>query len=244
MVEVPENLRHRYHYKRRPHSTDALIDSLDDMALLRHMGVPRRYRELALLEQEQHPLIEDWISKWPYIYRPQPELNHEKPHLMGTGLALYGPSGAGKTTLSAALLLRLVRLLVPNADPDGHSRWYGACMGGFVSWQEFSRLAREKHGDDDAGAEYEQLTWRMTPTAGVDTRADWLVLDDLSRERATEYNISELTYFLRHRYENGYPTIITTNVGPDDWADQYGPVMGAFMARALIAVEITKGPDR
>lgn len=238
MVEVPVELRSKYHHRRDPYQTDALIDSFDDDRLLQHMGVPAHYRDEALLIQDWHPSIETWIEQLPYIYRPQPENRKQKPKINGFGLALYGPTGTGKTTTSAALLLRLVRMLIPNADPDCRSRWYGAAMGAFVSWQEFSRLAREKSGgDDEAYVLYEELYNRMMGVGPVETSGNWLVIDDISRERATEFNVSELTWILRHRYEHGFPTIITTNTHPDQWPLMYGEVMGNFMLRALLPVE-------
>jgi DNA polymerase III delta prime subunit len=237
MPEVPEHLRHKYHYKRNPYPTDMMLDGMDDRALLRHMGVPTKYWEDAIMQASQpmKPTVEDWIVQLPYIFRPQEEHQREKPGIFGMGLIFYGPSGTGKTTASVALLLRLIRMLIPNADPTGSSRWYGACMGAYVGWQDFSRIARENVGNESE--EYEHLMTIMKPEGSVFERGDFLVVDDISRERVTDFNLGELTYLLRHRNEWGFPTILTTNTPPEDWKEKYGEVMGAFMHRSVLPVE-------
>ena len=46
--------------------------------------------------------------------------------------------------------------------------------------------------------------------------ADLLVIDDLGAERKTEFAQEQINAVLAHRYDEGLPTIITTNLDPED----------------------------
>jgi hypothetical protein len=232
LESVPEDHRKRYLVKESGYPTDRLLASMDDRALLTHMGVPLKFHLHAMETTygDAGKQVADWLDLLPYIFRPQYDRNAERPALCGAGLVLHGPSGARKTTTAAAVLLASVRRNIPNADPSGHSRWYGAAMGRYVSWQEVSALFREAISDDAAAEALDPM----------EDRADFLVIDDISRERATEYNVGRLAHVLRHRHEWGYPTILTTNHDPKSWKTVYGDVMGEFMHRAFIAVGMEK----
>ena len=65
-----------------------------------------------------------------------------------------------------------------------------------------------------------------------------VVIDDISRERQTEFNQDRLHSILRKRNNECFLTILTTNFSPDQWADVYGPVLGAYMQRAFVDAEV------
>ena len=230
----------RYYRKKNPYPTDELIQRLDDSALLEHMGVPMRYHPHAIAMHDQPMLdeIENWFQRLPYVFRPHMTYQKERPNLCGVGLVLHGASGTRKTTTAVATLLRLIRMGVPNTDPTGRNfSWHGWAMGRFVDWQSASRLFREAVKDEDADIEATGLRVSMQPGGPMTTRADFLVLDDISRERRTEFNVGELQRTIRRRFDQGYPTIITTNHSPRAWEDTYGDVFAAFLGRAFIPVE-------
>lgn len=233
-------------YRRvRGYATDHLIDSLDDGGLLMHMGVPPRYIPIACkIHQEDlfPPEIQEWISWIPNIFRPSvaPGTSFD-PELFGMGLVLYGPAGGGKTTMASALLLRLVRMKIENVDPTGRNfTWFGAAMGLFVDWQEASELFRQAVSSEEHKEEAEELRDLMRPDGPVTNRGDFLVLDDIGRERTTEFNLNELHRVLRIRYNDCFPTIITTNTPPKKWAEVYGPVLAPFLERSTARVEVSR----
>lgn len=231
-----------YWRKETPYPTDELIQSLSDEMLLEHMGVPRRFHHhaISMYDKPMQPEIEKWIANLPYIFRPHGKYQKEKPDLGGVGLALHGPSGTRKTTTAAALLLRLVRMGVPNTDPTGRNfTWHGWAMGRFVDWQVASALFREAVKDEVAEQQAQEIRQAMTMEAHVTKHGDFLVIDDISRERRTEFNVGELQRTLRVRHNYCYPTIITTNHAPKVWADVYDDVFATFAKRALIPVEMT-----
>lgn len=230
-------------YNANGYDTDHLIQGMTDRELLGHMGVPDHIREYAIRSQPDvlPAEIEFWIEHLPYIFRPQDDKNEEKPELHAKGLILYGPGGKGKTVMASTLLLRVIRMGIKNSDPSLRNfTWHGWAMGLFVDWQDASELFRRAAGkDEEAAFMAADLVNHMKPGGEMDERGDFLVIDDISRERATEFNSGELQRILRRRQNYGYPTILTTNHSPKEWFDVYGDVLGAFLARSFISVEFS-----
>ena len=228
--------RERYYYKPGGYETDHLIDALTDEELLAHMGVPLTYIPHAVAMKSLPKDVERWLASLPFIFRPSYE--RLKAGMCGTGLVLCGPGSTRKTTTAAAILLWVIRKKVPNTDPTGHNfTWHGAAMGRFVDWQEASDLFRSANDEDDDGSAAKALRWAMYPTGPMSSRGDFLVIDDISRERPTEYNTGELQRIIRRRADEGYPTIITTNHPQQDWAKAHGEVLAGFIERSSIVVE-------
>ena len=159
--------------------------------------------------------------------------------MCGRGLLLYGPAGTYKTTTAAAILLHAVRRGLMNTDPtDRNITWHGWAMGRFVDWQEVSELFRSANDDEADDFDATEIRKALIPTGPTLNRADYLVLDDISRERATEWNTSELQRIIRRRGDNGYPTIVTTNTTPKEWESIHGEPLTDFFDRSFVHVEI------
>jgi DNA replication protein DnaC len=236
---MTETKKKRYWYRPDGYETDHLIDSLSDEELLAHMGVPVKYTRHAIEMQHDLPKeAEAWLRNIEYIYRPNFERLEKD--LCGMGLILSGPGSTRKTTTAAAILLRAVRMKTPNTDPTGHNfTWHGAAMGRFVDWQEASELFRSASRSEEDDMAAEEVRRYMKPNGPAIHRADFLVLDDISRERPTEYNAGELQRTIRRRADNGYPTIITTNHSSEEWPDAHGEVLTGFLMRSAIVIEFS-----
>lgn len=210
-----------------------LVD--DDLAI--HMGIPPMFAYRKVDEVPQGVL--DWIKVLPNAQRPVKELWDAAPTFYGRGLILWGPPGTGKSTLAANLLMGLVRAEFRITDPSLlEYRYHGRAMGRWVSWQKFVELSRSGVSDSEDAEESAALLTAMEPGGKRVKRADWLVIDDVSRERVTQFSLQELSRILRHRAENGWTTILTLNTHPDRWEDVYGEVMANFLSRQFDVVEV------
>ena len=230
-------MRDKY-VKKNGYPTHHLNAGMSDEELLAYMGVPLTYIDHAVEMTDFDPDIELWLENLPYIFRPSFE--NLKRDLCGKGLLLCGPPSTRKTTTAAAVLLRTIRKQIPNTDPTGQNKtWHGWAMGRFVDWQEASEAFRGANGDDEDAEEFAvEVRKAMHPSGPMERRADFLVLDDISRERPTDYNTGELQRIIRRRADNGYPTIVTTNSVPEDWDEKHGEVLAGFLTRAFMVVEV------
>lgn len=217
--------------------TDNLIKSLSDLELLRYMDVPPKYwDDVVHREAMSMPLaVVDWAQNLPSIYRPLPSAPNKG--RFGQGLIFYGEARSGKTTHAARLLLHLVRLGIHNNDPGGYNRWDGWCMGRFVDWQEASAVFRAGFSSPEAGERAEALRNSMMSMGPMLEQANFLVIDDLTRERGTEFNVSELARIVRYRGDHGYPTIITTNHTPDEWESRYSEFLSGYLHDMFLPVQ-------
>lgn len=209
------------------------------------MGVPPLLAQTALACTDPLPAgVAAYVAGVRYVFKPTDELFAEKP-VGGFPLVLHGPAGTGKTIAAIRALAEIVSLRMPNVDPlyrYRRARHFRPAEGYWVDWPGVSELFRQDAGDDPA-PEWPKIKAILDGGCYQDGRlfgGQILVLDDLSRERATEYNRDRLQYILRKRYQNGLVTIITTNTHPDDWVGAYGEVMANFLGRTSISVELTE----
>lgn len=110
----------------------------------------------------------------------------------GTGLLLCGQVGTGKSFLAAAIANELISQGTP-------------CL-----MTNFSRIisrVSEKFGGDQKYLD--NLN-----------RFDLLIIDDLGAERDSDFTWEKVMNVIDARYRAGLPIIITTNLGPKDFADR------------------------
>lgn len=110
----------------------------------------------------------------------------------GTGLYIEGTNGTGKTHLAAAISLQLME--------DSRSVIFR------TSHDLFGEI---KRAWDDRSARSEYETMRAYKNCEL------LVIDDLGKERCTDWTVSALNDIVNDRYERMLPTIVTTNYGMD-----------------------------
>lgn len=117
--------------------------------------------------------------------------NFDAMRKQGTGLLLCGQVGTGKSFLAAAIANELISQGTP-------------CL-----MTNFSRIisrVSEKFGGDQKYLD------------GL-SRFDLLIIDDLGAERDSEFTWEKVMNVIDARYRAGLPIVITTNLGPRDFAD-------------------------
>lgn len=114
-------------------------------------------------------------------------------------LYIVGDIGAGKTFLSSCLCADLLR------------------RGRRLLWRNVSDVLREIRAcyDDRKTSETEVIARFTKPAV--------LVLDDLGKERPTEWAMEQLFCIINARYDAGKPLIVTTNYGGQDLVKRLTP---------------------
>lgn len=144
--------------------------------------------------------------------------NFDAMRKQGTGLLLCGQVGTGKSFLAAAIANELISQGTP-------------CL-----MTNFSRIISrisEKFGGDQKYLD--DLN-----------RFDLLIIDDLGAERDSDFTWEKVMNVIDARYRAGLPIIITTNLGPKDFAD-HGDIrrqrVFSRLKEMCICLEV-KGEDR
>ena len=117
----------------------------------------------------------------------------------GEGLYIEGTNGTGKTHLAVAIALELLEKGTP------------------VIFKTASDLLADIKKTYDDGGEEESKVMSLFKTV------DLLIIDDLGKERCTDWSISLLFSLINDRYEEMRPTIITTNYNADQLIDALTP---------------------
>lgn len=117
----------------------------------------------------------------------------------GEGLYIEGTNGTGKTHLAAAIALQLISQGIPVICKTSNDLL----------------LDIRKSFDDEGGSEAQVL--------GIYKAVDLLIIDDLGKERCSEWSMSTLYSILNDRYEYMKPTIVTTNYNTDDLVEELTP---------------------
>ncbi len=111
-------------------------------------------------------------------------------------LLLYGKTGLGKTHLSLAI--------AGNAVEEGYGVIYSSAQN------LFNKLEKDKFGKADANTEEAILD------------CDLLIIDDLGAEFTTQFTVSALYNIINSRELESKPTIISTNLMPEQLTKAYG----------------------
>lgn len=126
-------------------------------------------------------------------------------------LVLYGGCGCGKTHLAAAIANEL-------------KRRYHLCR--FTTFGDLLSSVRDTYSTGDS----EQVVidgYRKAPL---------LIIDDLGKEKATEFSTATLFNIVNYRYESGLPLVITTNHSLDELPRRLTPPGGdEIEAEAIVS---------
>lgn len=160
----------------------------------------------------------------------------------GLGLVLSGSPGAGKSRLAATILQEV-------AIRATKETWSSMALPTMpIRFSSYADILTDMSSSFDGNAESKYLVDRMLGSAAVpEDVIRILVVDDLGKEHRSQSGWSQSTFerLLRTRFDRGLPTIVTTNVHRDLWAEAYGPSLDSFACEALESlVVISAAGDR
>jgi len=156
----------------------------------------------------------------------------------GRGLLLVGKPGQGKSALALTIIQEMMRTFpIESFDVEGSKVLVKPCyfttFSGIISLKgslisehrdEDERLFLGMHGDCDDDAYNIRV----------------LVIDDVGKEHtsASGWQSTLLHDILRTRFNNGLPTIVTTNLPVKSWGAEYGEATGSFIHEAFATIEL------
>lgn len=159
--------------------------------------------------------------------------------LCGKGLMFYGTPGQGKTTLALAVIQEIIRTFnLEELDVREGNTLVRPCF--FTTFNEILNIKGaliSNSATDDQEVIYNGILG-VCEQDSFNIRV--LVIDDIGKEHASlsGWQKNLLHEVLRTRFNNGLPTIVTTNIKLEDWAALYGDATESFANEAFIYTPI------
>ena len=183
------------------------------------------------------------INKWLTALYSDKIIRAEGKATCGLGLMLYGLPGRGKTTVANALIQEIIR----NVEPSVVGMEPGKAVPRpvyFITYNSLLELKGDIMDDHDSN---DELLYNGILGEAVDDAYNVrvLVLDDVGKEHASAsgWQKNMLHHVLRTRFNNGLPTIVTTNIKIDDWEAHYGSATQSFVHEAFIYMNMDSITD-
>ncbi|CAB4127992.1 AAA domain containing protein [uncultured Caudovirales phage] len=183
------------------------------------------------------------VNKWIKALYSDKIIRAEGKETCGLGLMLYGLPGRGKTTVANAIIQDIIR----NVDPAVVGMGPGKAVPRpcyFITYNSLLELKgdiMDYHENDD-----ELLFNGILGEAADDAyNVRVLILDDVGKEHASAsgWQKNMLHHVLRTRFNNGLPTIVTTNIKIDDWEAHYGSATQSFVHEAFMYMNMDSITD-
>lgn len=164
-----------------------------------------------------------------------------------TGLLLYGEPGHGKTALSAVTLREaLIGSQLESWGTTWNHPYQPSHAAHMVPYRHLLTLTQRQYNKGTTQEE-DNLLLDIHGHRGTTTAIRLLVLDDVGKEHRTSSGWAAGFFedLIRDRHYQGWPTILTTNVMPDEWVIEYGPSCASYLLEAFAKVHVAApGGDR
>ena len=187
--------------------------------------------------------IMDYINKWLKAVYDGNVIRAEGKRSCGLGLMLYGLPGRGKTTMGNVILQDILR----SAKPELLGMEPGKTVSRPCYFITYNALLELKGSIMDDHDNDEELLYNGILGEAYDDAYNVrvLVLDDVGKEHASAsgWQKNMLHHVLRTRFNNGLPTIVTTNIKIDDWELHYGSATQSFVNESFIYINMDSITD-
>lgn len=165
----------------------------------------------------------------------------------GKGLLMYGEPGHGKTTLALVILQEMLRTFpMESFKPHSNRVLVKPCY--FITFNSLLELkgrTMSKDVDEDDVTLLDGILGECKDDA-YNVRV--LVIDDVGKEHSSGsgWQRTMLHHVLRTRFNNGLPTIVTTNNELQTWDSLYGDATESFAREAFsyLILKSTRGDLR
>jgi DNA replication protein DnaC len=196
-------------------------------------GVFRRYRGQTLDDYQPTHETQHDAKEIVRVYIEDLELHR----VAGQGITFMGPIGVGKTTLASVVI---------SAAREKGYRVESIEMSAYVqlikdSWR-LDNLTREDYEEycEQADEVHDRLRYIQGQGRSPKQGADWLLLDDVGREYASESGWSgqQLFDLVRFRYNRRLPTLVTCNLRLSELDNRYTEGLTSVLTECSFMVGI------
>lgn len=137
------------------------------------------------------------------------------------GLYLWGNIGAWKTTTAAIVANEII------------GRYWTDCL--MINWATWLSMVKDSF-DNKMNTTGKNLLARLRSSR-------LLIIDDIHQEKGSDWVREQLFITVNYRYEQGLPTIITSQWPIEDVAERYAPQIASRLIETCEIIEFT-GEDR
>lgn len=199
----------------------------EELALKRaeqNKTIERLYRQSKIGERFKQRTFETYIAneqnKKPYLSAKRYCERFDELSREGIGIAFTGSFGTGKTHLAAAITNELLKHHIPVI---------------FGSLSALLMQIKETYGEGKRVSETSIITLYST--------IELLVIDDIGKEKITDWVLEKLFDIINNRYEANLPIIITSNYSVTELTERLSTDKNAVTAQAITSriSEMTRG---
>ena len=232
------------------------LDALDPLKrhwITKNSNIPVRYRRLDLdyIKKDMGSIPAPLTSWLKDVSAGDVIMKEGEIGKTGVGLLFDGAPGRGKTTHAVAALIEFVKSF-PEEDSEAQKLLHMSASSWGpntrpIYYLTFTDLLYRKKSIFDADSDSKGLLQAQVDGFHGRAKEDHfnvrlLVLDDLGKEYGSKYDDFTFDDILRTRYDKGLPTIITTNVPLEKWAETYSSAMESFAHEAFRRIKL-EGED-
>lgn len=138
--------------------------------------------------------------------------NFETANSRGTGIIFYGSYGVGKTHLACSIANELIKMQK------------SVIFGSTIKLLGIIKKSYKNESEEDESKIISEFI-----------NCDVLIIDDLGKEKPSEWGLEKLYYIINERYEHNKPIIITTNFSENQLIDIFTVEKNKSSIEAIIS---------